>query len=110
MNTSNVLDSVFSANCNRVKRKIQQEQLNFDNIIDLVVFVMQEVETCEYVSKLEKQDLVIRIIRALEFEFILSYNDTFISKIIKVTIDASNRKYNLNKKRGIWKRITCGTI
>lgn len=110
MMNSNMLDSVFSANCNRVKRKIQQEQLIFDNIIDLVVFIMQEVESCEYVSKLEKEDLVIRILRALEYDYIKSYNDTIISKIIKVTIDASNRKFNLNIRRPWWKRIICGTI
>ena len=107
---SKISESIFITICNQVKRNIQLQNNAIDNIIDLVVFIMQEVEMCEYVSSSEKEDLVIRITFSLDYDYIQLYDAIFVSKTINAIIDASKGKLNLNRKRSLWKQFMCGVI
>lgn len=103
-------DSIYKSALNKTKKEIFHQVKKFDNIIEYIVFIMEIVETYEYLSGPEKHEVVIRIARSLDLAFVSIFDDDFISTtIISQIILASKGKLKINnfKKRSFLKSLIC---
>lgn len=92
------MDNVVSIVTNKLKARLIKEniQINDSKVTDLVVSVIEIVETCDYLSGKEKETCALYTIKKIIDLECMKYSDEFILSLINTIIKASKNEFKIN--------------